>query len=248
MGSIGLSAIELTSIIRTAAANGAPSSLDYYDGELEKATDLSTIALFINNTLLPILNALPSQSTSGLLGTSCYSDIANQDPLVYDSSTGNFLTVTQSMRLLNGQLQTMQTTVINLTQQVSSLQARLSSTDQDDLSLALQNITTILATNSDQIQVLTTTIEGLSTSGFGSVVTQETPTIDPESIESVAIMWPASFTNNSYMVSYSLQDSSGFLSILSFTYMSGGVGINVLVRNSDTAASHQGYVLAQGNI
>ena len=57
MSTINLQSVELVSVIHTAPANGAPSSQDYYDGEVEKVTDLATLATFVNNTLLPMLNA-----------------------------------------------------------------------------------------------------------------------------------------------------------------------------------------------
>jgi hypothetical protein len=244
---IDIPTVELVSVIRSAPANGAPSSLDYYDSDLEKVTDLSSLALFINNTLLPIVNALSPLASSGLLGTSCYSDTANQDSLVYNNSTGQSLTITQSMRLLNGQLQIMQTVITNLSQQVTSLQTRLSSTSQDDLSLALQNITSVLATQSAEIQSLQLTVSTLNSTNFTTVIQETTGSISANSNATVSITWDSPFVDNTYMVSYALDDTSGYLSILSFAYVGTGTGINVLVKNSDTVNSHTGFVIAQGN-
>jgi len=161
MANLDLQSVELVSTLRTAPENGAPSSADYYDGELEKLTDLGTLAAFINNTLLPMLNALPDVAATGLLGTSCYSDISAQDPLVYDSSTDTPLMITDSLRVLYGQIQTVQTSITYLSQQVVSLQARLSASGQDDISIALQGITSTLANNSAQLISLANTVSNL---------------------------------------------------------------------------------------
>jgi hypothetical protein len=124
--SLAIEPVELVSVLHTAPANGAPSSVDYYDGELEKLTDLTTLALFINGTLLPMLNALPSQASDGIIGTSIFTDTSSQDALVYDAATSESLTITQSLRLLYGMWQTLNTGLTNLAQQVAALQARLS--------------------------------------------------------------------------------------------------------------------------
>jgi hypothetical protein len=181
---VNLQQVELVSTVRTAPQNGAPSSADYYDSELEKVTDLSTLALFINSTLLPIVNSLPANATTGLLGTSCYSDTENTDWLVYDSLDGNPLTLTQSLRLLSGQVQTIQTTMTNITQQVNSLQARLSASSQDDVSLALQGIVNSLAYNSSQISAITAALSNGNTSG---VIIAVVPITSPSPCTSFAV-------------------------------------------------------------
>ena len=244
---LDLQSVELVSVLHTAPANGAPSSADYYDGELEKITDLATLVSFINNVLLPMFNALPPQAATGLEGTSIYSDIAAQDALVYDSLTGQPLTVTESMRVLNGRLQTMQTTVIYLSQQVSSLQARLSASGQDDISLALQGITSTLAAQAAQIINLSNTISGLqvvSTSVLDAKV--QTPMIGPGALETVIVNWSIAFPDNNYVVIYGMEDISGSLTITGFSYLDNGVGLRVNVLNTDTTGSHQGYVHAEG--
>jgi hypothetical protein len=244
---INLQSLELVSVLHTAPANGAPSSSDYYDGELEKITDLASVAMFINNTLLPILNALPSAAATGLEGTSCYSDTANQDGLVYDSLTGNPLTITDSLRLLYGQVQTQQTLMTNLTQQVASLQARLSASNQDDIALALQNITNTQAQLAAQVRALnqsTSNLQGLV--GSSSSASVLTPNITAGATESVNLLWPTAFADNTYTVSYSIEDASGYLQVKGFTYLPSGTGILVHVVNTDPAGIHQGTVQAIG--
>ena len=73
-----------------------------------------------------MLNALPSQASDGIIGTSIFTDTSSQDALVYDAATSESLTITQSLRLLYGMWQTLNTGLTNLAQQVAALQARLS--------------------------------------------------------------------------------------------------------------------------
>jgi hypothetical protein len=155
---------KLVSVLHTAPANGAPSSADYVDGDLEKVTDLATITAFINGTLLPMLNSLASSASSGLLGTGIYTDTSAQDALVFNAATGNPLTIADSLRSLNGMIQAAQTQVTNLSQQVASLQARLSSSNQNDVALALQGITSQLAAQQAQITELANAVSATTRS------------------------------------------------------------------------------------
>lgn len=243
---LDLANVELVSTLHTAPANGAPSSADYYDGELEKVTDLTSIVTFLNNTLLPILNALAASAASGLLGTGVYSDTSAQDALVYDSLTGTSLTVTESMRVLYGQIQTLSTSLTNISQQVSALQARLSASNQNDVSLALQNITSSVAQNAAQVTALANSISSMQMLiGTMMDASIETPNIAPGGTEAVSVEWTEAFANNDYVVAYGLQDSSGFLQIMGFSYLPNGTGVLVYVKNNDTSNSHQGYVNAE---
>lgn len=246
---LDLGNVELVSTLHTAPANGAPSSADYYDGELEKVTDLTTLVTFINNTLLPMLNALPAAAASGLLGTGVFSDTSSQDALVYDSLTGNPLTVTDSMRVLYGQIQTVQTSLTNISQQVSALQARLSASNQNDVALALQNITSSVAQNAAQVTALANSISGMQLL-IGNMMDAriETPNIAPGGTESVGVEWTEPFSDNTYVVAYGMEDSSGFLQIMGFSYLPNGTGVLVYVKNNDPANSHQGYVHAEGRV
>ncbi len=247
MATLDLQTVELVSVIRTAAENGAPSSLDYYDGEIEKVTDLSTIVLFINNTLLPILNALPAAAVDGLLGTACYTDIANQDSLVYDELTGIPLTITQSIRLLGGQVQTMNTTLSNVSQQAASLQARLSASNQSDISQALNTITSVLATNTAQVQALATTIGSIQALvGTEQDLVVSTGAVAESGTTQITITWANPFPNNTYSFLSSMEDASGYLQIVSYAYQAAGVGVYVNIKNNDTGAAHTGNIHATG--
>lgn len=243
---VDLQNVELVSTLHTAPANGAPSSSDYYDGELEKVTDLAAIATFINDNLLPVLNALPALAATGLMGTAVYSDTTAQDALVYDSLTGDPLTITDSMRVLYGQIQTVQTAVTNISQQVSALQARLSASNQNDVALALQNITSSVAQYASQVTSLANSVSGMQQLiGTMMDASVQTPVIAVSSSVTVTINWSVPFADNTYVVTYGLNDNSGQLQITGFSYLAGGVGIQVFVKNNDLVNTHQGYVNAQ---
>jgi hypothetical protein len=58
MADLNLNTVELTSTLRTAPLNGSPSSSDFNEGQRETLVDLATIVSFINNQILPLVNAL----------------------------------------------------------------------------------------------------------------------------------------------------------------------------------------------
>jgi hypothetical protein len=246
---LNLQTIELVSTLRVAPANGAPSSLDYNDSSQEELTDLSALASAVNDVLLPILNGLPPEASTGAEGTSIYSDTTAQDTLVYDPLSHTPLRITDSMRLLYGQLQTLQTVQLDINQQVSALQARLSSSNQNDIALSLQNITSIITQQQAQLTSLSTSVSTLQIlAGVSLDARVETPSIEPSAIESVVITWTVPFSDNTYIVSYGIEDVSGFLQVTGFSYLANGAGIAVYVLNNDPNASHQGYVHAQARV
>ncbi|HWT77511.1 MAG TPA: hypothetical protein VN648_01760 [Candidatus Methylomirabilis sp.] len=84
-----------------------------------------------------------------------------EDALVFNSATGTPLTLTDSLRTVYGLIQTVQTKVIDISQQVTALQARLSSSNQNDVALAMQDITSRLAAQQAQISELALAVSGL---------------------------------------------------------------------------------------
>src|SRR5271156_3210312 len=96
---IDLSSVTLTSTLRTAPMNGSISSSDYNSNQRESIVDFTSIVDFINNTLLPLLNALPagallpSQSPVGVEGRTINSDTSNLTSLFYDSLNAQPLTI-----------------------------------------------------------------------------------------------------------------------------------------------------------
>lgn len=159
MGDLNLSTVELITTLRTAPKNGSPSSSDYNEGQREILVDLASLTEFINNQILPLINALPDTALAsiddpiGLEGRTIWSDTSDQSTIFFDALAGTPLTLADSLRVINGIVSLNSQTLTDLGVEVASLQARLSSTNQNDIALALQNLTetinSIAANNSD---------------------------------------------------------------------------------------------------
>lgn len=150
MPDLNLSTVGLVTTLRTAPLNGSPSSSDYNEGQREVLVDLASLAGFINDQILPLINALsdtallPVDSPVGIEGSTILSDTADQSPIFFDALVGIPLTLADSLRVVNGILALNSQELINLGIEVASLQARLSSTNQNDIALALQNLSASL--------------------------------------------------------------------------------------------------------
>ena len=83
MTPINILTVDLASTLRTVPRNGSPSSVDYNDTARETLTDLATLAGFINDTLLPILNTLPSTASTGLYGSTLQASSDPTNPLFF---------------------------------------------------------------------------------------------------------------------------------------------------------------------
>lgn len=140
MDRLNLDTLELVSTLRRAPANGAPSSADFNDGEQEKLVDLATVAGFLNDVLRPILNTLPEAASAGLEGRTLLTDTNDQNALFFDALNAEPLSVADSLRLLQGIVNSVKGQVTDLSVEVGQLAAKLSATSQNDLALALQNI------------------------------------------------------------------------------------------------------------
>jgi len=151
---LNLETIELVSTLRTAPLNGSPSSQDYNDCEREQLTDLAAVVSFLNDTVRVLLNSLPNTAMLpisdpvGVEGRTIYCDTSDTSSLFF--SNGSPLSIADSLRVLNGMLQTFKTTLSNQTVQLAALQSRLATTNQNDVSAVLNNfsgqITSILNT------------------------------------------------------------------------------------------------------
>jgi hypothetical protein len=245
--SLDLQSLELVSTLRVAPENGPPSSEDYNDGEQEKLIDLTTLVTFINNTLLPILSTLEASASTGIQGQNIYGNLTSSESLYYNSLTSTPLALTDSLEILYGMAQTLQTSQTNLAVQVAALQASLSSSNQNDISLALQGLTSSLNSQQGQINTLQQAVSALQLLAITSMSgVAATPMVAPQSIETIEILWSVAFPTNTYNVSYGIEDPSGFLQVTGFSYLPGGTGVLVRVVNTDTQASHQGTVNAIG--
>lgn len=124
--------------------NGSPSSSDYNESDRERLADLTAIVGYLNDTLRPLLSALPDDALSpaaspvGIEGQTVYADTSDTGPLFFNPLTSLPLRVADSLRMLNGMLTTFQTQLTDMGVSVSSLQSRLASTNQNDIALALR--------------------------------------------------------------------------------------------------------------
>lgn len=147
MANVNLNTVELVTTLRTAPMNGAPSSTDYNEGQREMLVDLAALAGFINDTLLPLLDALPDsallpvEAPIGIEGRTIWADTSDQGPTFFNALSNTPLTVADAIRHVTGILNTNSQKLTDLGIEVASLQARLSSTNQNDIALALQNLT-----------------------------------------------------------------------------------------------------------
>lgn len=252
MSTLDINTIEPTSSLRTAPLNGSPSSEDYNDSCREMLTDIVSLCSYINDSILPLINAIDNSALStlppiGIEGSTIYTDTNDTGQLFYDASSQKPIVIADSFRIQQGILTGMQTQVTNLGVQVASLQARLASTNQNDISIALQGFSNTLATLNQTTQAMAQQISNLAISeGKLTSARASTGDVTISSQASVTLNWPAAFADNFYTVSLSLEDDtgSGFLSIVSFEYITGGIGITVLVANTDTASNHSGTVQA----
>jgi hypothetical protein len=146
MANLNLNTIALVSTLRPAPFKGSPSSDDYNDSQNETLLDLTSVAAFLNNVLIPMFAVLPDNALSGLQGTSIYGDSTDQTTLFYDSVNAIPLTISDSLRQLSALISTITLNNNNLSIQVGQLQQKLSSTNQNNIATTLQNLTNSLNT------------------------------------------------------------------------------------------------------
>jgi hypothetical protein len=234
---LSIDTLELVSTERVVPKNGSPATQDYNDTQNENLLDHATLAEFINNFLRPILLALPPGAANGLLASTLFTDPTDESALCFDPLSDTPLTVKQSLQYLLNLTTSAQGKLTDVSTQVGILASKLSSTNQNDIALVLQNFQAALAAQANAIAALETS------SGTGvSALQQATPLIDPRGQETVRCEWSTAQLNDTYTVTASIEDTAGFLDIASWSYITGGLGVNVVIRNSDPAAGHQGIV------
>lgn len=170
--SFPLTTIELVSTERTVPANGSPSSQDYNDDQAERLIDLTAIASFLNGTLIPLMQVLPSlAANAGLEGRAINTDSTDQTPLCFNAKTATPLTIAQSLKYIQSQLGAQQATVTNLNTQVAVLASKLSSTNQNDIALALQSFQDTVNSITAQMIAIQAQVNTLAASGTGGTGT-----------------------------------------------------------------------------
>lgn len=181
MANLDLTTVELVSTLRAAPQNGSPSSQDYNDSWTESLADLAAVSGFINDIIIPLLNGLdatvlpnPNGIPAGIEGRYIFGDTSDLTPLFFDILSTEPLTIADSMRILQGIIQTTQATVTNLMVEVTALQTQLSSTNQNDIAQALQNFAAALQSLTNQTvsntQAITNAIIKLQNNGTDNIV------------------------------------------------------------------------------
>jgi len=161
--------VELVSTLRAAPLNGAASSQDYNDSWTESLADLASLAGFINDILIPMLNGLSSSiqptlvaTPNGIEGRFIFSDTTDTSQVFFDNLSNTPNTIADSLRVLQGIVNAVQTTVGNLNIEVTALQTALSSTNQNDVAQALQNFAAALESLTAQVNANTAAIAAIS--------------------------------------------------------------------------------------
>jgi uncharacterized protein YukE len=241
MATLPLTPLALVSTQRTVPSNGSPSSQDYNDDQNDGLIDLTSLVSFINGTLIPLLQVLPSlAAAAGLEGRAINTDSTNLTSLCFNALTSTPLTIAQSLNYLQNLQTNLQSQITGLSTQVAVLSSQLSSTNQNDISLALQNFQSVLNTTTATLNALQTSVNN-NAATTAQVVT---PSIAASNHASVVVGWATAFTGNNYTVALSVEDTTGFLQIDSWSYNTGGVGLTVKVTNTDPAAAHTGTIHA----
>jgi hypothetical protein len=252
MATLGLESVELVSTLRTVAKKGAPSSDDFNDSQKESLADLTALASFLNDVVLPLLNALPEgallpvEAPVGIEGRTLYSDTGDSNSLFYDSLASTPLTVADSLRLLNGMVEGFRTSLEDMGIRVSALQTRLSSDNKNDLSLALQNLTntinTVTNTQDSQASLMSELEDRLDKLRSKRTTTGSVPA---GSQGVVAVTWGTPYIDNNYTVtSLAMEELTGQLRVLGFVYQLNGAGVNVLVENTSISDALTGTIHA----
>lgn len=238
---LNLNTVVLTSTLRTAPLNGSPSSSDYNSSQRENLVDLATLSSFVNNTLLPLINALPADALLptilpvGIEGRTIWADTSDVSNLFFDSLTSTPLTIADALRVLNGMLTTMSQQLIDQGIEVASLQARLASTNQNDIALALQNLSQSLNQITVNQQVQNTILNELL---LAKVVTFRSPLtiIGPGATSPVTCNFTIPYNDDFYTATVSVEvpaGSEGLIFAGGYQKISPGIGLTVSVTNND---------------
>lgn len=164
MSSLSFDTLELVSTERVVPLNGSPSSQDYNDTQNENLSDHATIAQVINDVIRPVLLSLPSSASSGLEGRTIFTDITDQSGLCFNSLTAAPLTIAQSLQYLQSIVLSVQGQQQNINTQVGILNMKLSSTNQNDIALALQNFQSMLNQQAAVVANMVLTVSRLAPS------------------------------------------------------------------------------------
>jgi len=184
MANLNLSTIELVSTLRAAPMNGSPSSQDYNDSWTESLADLAALAGFVDDILIPMLNGListiqpnPNVVPNGLEGRFIYADTTDSSQVFYNNLSQTSNSIADAIRVIEGIIDTTQTSINTLSVEVTALQTALSSTNQNDVAQALQNFAAALQSLTAQTVANTQAIAAISVSFLTNGVANGTQNI-----------------------------------------------------------------------
>ena len=242
MATLPLTPLALVSTQRTVPSNGSPSSQDYNDDQNDGLIDLTSLVSFINGTLIPLLQVLPSlAAAAGLEGRAINTDSTNLTALCFNALTSTPLTIAQSLNYLQNLQTNLQSQITGLSTQVAVLSSQLSSTNQNDISLALQNFQSVLNTTTATLNALQTSVNN-NAATTAQVVT---PSIAASSQRKCGCrLGPrlSQATTTPLLSRWKTPRASCMID--SWSYNAGGVGLTVKVTNTDPAAAHTGTIHA----
>jgi len=247
MSNLDVSSVELISSVRTVPLNGAPSSNDFNQFQKDTISDLASIVVFLNETLLPIISSLSSAAAGGLDGTGLW---GNQNAVSTDTffrdPNGNLYSVADLLSQLSAANSSLLQTCNDLNGQLEAIQTRLATTQQNDLRVSVQNlqdsVSSILSQISSILPVQATQAQTLANQrtavvGLTSNVAQQL---------TVTINFVTPYSDNNYACSVTLETITGSgASILSWSKQTNGAGIVVIVSTSSAAVSANVNVVAQ---
>lgn len=234
MSNLSLEQVDLISTQRVAPKNGAPSSMDYNDSAREVLRDLVSLTEFINESLIPILAALPEDAKDGLTGATLLANPSETSNAVfYDDRAGRPYTVAEVMKNLVSSNGTAQQKISDLTAKVAKLQTMLATTGQTDIIASVQSF-------ADQIRNLGAMLNTVKASLAAyearfqqtKAVRLEIPSMDSHNTQEVDVSWDIPYRSNDYTAVSSIEDPTGGLQISGWNKLSDGRGIHVTVYNA----------------
>lgn len=244
---LNLQDIELTTSISTAPLNGPPSSAYYNETQREVLADLSSLSMFINSTIIPLLANIQSTALGstlyGLQGNTIISDSTDTTDTFYNSVEGTSLVLGDSLRVLRALITTLQQEFTDLDIQVATLQSSLSTTNQNSIATALAGLQSTVTILTNAVSGTSLQINSLNTAiGLFNGSVCSTGEIPALATQEVTADLSTPYSDNNYTPVISLEDPTGELEILSFTYQLSGVGLFVLVRNNSRTVALSGNI------
>lgn len=242
MNDLNLSSVELVASPRIVPLNGAPKSADFNAFQKEALKDLSDLATFINEGLLPILNVLPVSAAAGLDGAALYANRSSDNPLFRDAQ-GNVYTVAEVLSKVSGAQDALAQQLAEVQARIRALQTRLATTTQNDLRASVQSIQDATLTVSRQLtEVLGDVVtQGARLSGMRRMV------VDLEAhfagTYELDVVFAQALPNNDYAVALTVEGAG--ITIASFVKQADGAGLTVSLVYDGTEPTGKLHVLAQ---